>query len=157
MNSEYRDIIRNHQKSAPVHVVPLAQELGLSVYKIDSFPDDLSGMIKKESDNKYSIYVNGNHHIHRRRFTIAHEIAHFLLHKNHIGDGIVDNAMYRSGLSSALESQANAMAADILMPWHLLNQEDTKSGFAIPLLAIKFLVSEASMAIRLGVPVEPYY
>src|SRR3546814_3829002 len=29
-----------------------------------------------------------------------------------------DDAMYRSNLSSAVEVQANRMAADILMPWH---------------------------------------
>lgn len=90
----------------------------------------------------------------RRRFSIAHEIAHFALHRNLIGDGITDDAMYRSNLSSAVEVQANRMAADILMPWHLI-REATESGVnTVEALAKHFDVSKSTMAIQLGVPYE---
>ena len=56
----------------------------------------------------------------RRRFTIAHEIAHFLLHRDKIGDQLSDDAMYRSSLSSDDERAANRLAADILMPMGLI-------------------------------------
>ena len=151
MNDEQLQTIRNHQGAAAVDVVPIAIDLGLQVYKVAAFPDDLCGMIRKEEEEKYAIHVNDSHHVHRRRFTIAHEIAHFLLHKELIGDGLVDDAMYRSGLGSSLESEANRLAADILMPWHLLNLPEY-DHMSIKQKADAFMVSEASMAIRLGVP-----
>lgn len=151
MNSAQREIIRRHQNSAPVQMVPLANELGIQVYKVDSFPDGLSGMIRKEEDGGYAIYVNSTHHLNRRRFTMAHEIAHFLLHKDLIGDGIVDDALYRSGLGSTVEYEANQLAADILMPWHLLNSKEYE-GLSVSELASVFEVSPASMGIRLKVP-----
>src|SRR3546814_3235070 len=72
-------------------------------------------MIRKDAErggeSGFAIYVNGSHPRVRRRFSIAHEIAHFALHRNLIGDGVTDDAMYRSNLSSAVEVQANRMAA----------------------------------------------
>jgi len=143
-------IIDDHQESAPVPVVMLAKALGLSVFTLDTFPDDVSGMIKKE-DGSYSIYVNSTHHSNRRRFTIAHEIAHYILHKEYIGDGIVDDALYRSGLGTIMETEANAFAAEILMPFHLLSQESLPDRTVNDLAEI-FKVSTASMGIRLGEP-----
>src|SRR3546814_8751462 len=88
-------------------------------------------MIRKDAErggeSGFAIYVNGSHPRVRRRFSIAHEIAHFALHRNLIGDGVTDDAMYRSNLSSAVEVQANRMAADILMPWHLIRSEEHTS------------------------------
>src|SRR3546814_9683341 len=87
-------------------------------------------MIRKDAErggeSGFAIYVNGSHPRVRRRFSIAHEIAHFALHRNLIGDGVTDDAMYRSNLSSAVEVQANRMAADILMPWHLIREATDK-------------------------------
>src|SRR3546814_18529596 len=71
----------------------------------------------------------------RRRFSIAHEIAYFALHRNLIGDGVTDDAMYRSNLSSAVEVQANRMAAGILMPWHLIREATDKGIDTVERLA----------------------
>ena len=148
------DLIKSHQKSAPVKVVPIAEELGLKVFRASDWDKNLSGMIKKMGEGKYNIYVNASHHILRRQFTIAHEIAHFILHRGEIGDGVVDDALYRSGLSNKQEAQANRLAAQILMPWHLLEKEINSGINDFEELARKFNVSKSSMSIRLGVPFE---
>lgn len=153
-----QEIIRRHQSSAPVQVVPIAEDMGIKVYRQTGWPDTLSGMICRDKQrgghSGYAIFVNASHAETRRRFTIAHEIAHFALHRSLIGDGIKDDALYRSGLSSAVEAQANALAADILMPWHLVNAEIAKGNDTVPLLASVFKVSRSSMSIRMGVPYE---
>jgi Zn-dependent peptidase ImmA (M78 family) len=90
----------------------------------------------------------------RQRFTVAHEIAHAVLHPDMIGDGITDDAMWRSGLPETAEYQANRMAADILMPAHLIREkvEKVQSGLWTPAtLAREFEVSNQSMEIRLKV------
>ncbi|MEP2828674.1 ImmA/IrrE family metallo-endopeptidase [Parvibaculum sp.] len=149
--------IRRHQMTAPIQVIPIANALGLKVYYVD-WQDNMSGRIERNErlggDSGYAIFVNKNHPPNRRRFTIAHEIAHFVLHRDQIGDGVYDDAMYRSGLPQRTEFEANRLAADILMPWHLIN-EATEDGLStVEGLAKKFEVSNSSMSIRLGVPYE---
>ncbi len=147
--------IRRHQQSWPVDVLTIARELKIKVFK-SAGEVSLSGKIVKDAsyggDSGYAIFVNANHTKLRQRFTIAHEIAHFILHKDLIGDGLVDDALYRSGLSNKEEIAANKLAADILMPWHLINLAMSQGYETVPALADIFMVSESAMAIRLGVP-----
>lgn len=138
---------------APVKVIALAHKLGLKVYKAP-WPDDISGKIQRDAtrggSSGFAIFVNGGHHENRRRFTIAHEIAHYVLHEQKIGDGVFDDALYRSGLSDRAEVEANRLAADILMPRPLLNRYRARFGDDAKRLAEVFEVSEQAMAIRLG-------
>jgi len=155
---DYDAIILRHQSEAPVHVVPIARDMGLEVYRVTNWPDDISGMIKRDGarggESGYAIFVNARHSETRRRFTIAHEIAHFALHGDLIGDGLEDDALYRSGLSGTIETQANKYAADILMPWKLINEAVSRGHDSVADLARLFNVSPAAMSIRLGVPYE---
>lgn len=153
---EAGNIIKKHQTKAPVQVIPIAKELGLNVYKIENWDDNLSGKLQKDecSPSKFSIYVNANHSETRKRFTIAHEIAHYVLHRNLIEEEVVDDALYRSGLSNSIEASANKMAAEILMPWYLIDRTIEKGINTIQALAQTFQVSNSAMSIRLGVPVE---
>lgn len=155
--NEYMEIIRSHQQKAPVEMVPLANALGLKVYKTTAWDKDgLSGAIIKDSDkggeSGYASFINAKHAETRRRFTIAHEAAHLILHRDLIGDGITDDALWRSDLSNKVEAEANRLAADILMPWHLINDLMEKGYNTLPELARELNVSESAMAIRLGVP-----
>lgn len=145
---------RHHAGDLPIQMVDFASDLGIDVYRVPGWPNDLSGMIKRspDTDSGFAIYVNAEHPVVRRRFTIAHECAHAMLHPELIGDGIVDDALYRSGLSNRIEAQANRLAADILMPRSRLNQLIEGGMTSVSELATTFWVSEQSMAIRLGVP-----
>ena len=156
--AESMRIIEKHQQTAPVIVTAVARDLGLEVYNTNEWTDDISGMIRRDKEqggpSGYAIYVNGRHRENRRRFTIAHEIAHFILHREYIGDGITDDALYRSALSSRMEAQANQLAADILIPWGLLNAATAKGIKDVRALASYFNVSPSAMSVRLGVPYE---
>mgnify|MGYP001304289610 CR=1 FL=1 len=158
ITEQQKSIIKKHQNSFPVEMIPLAHDFGLKVYNVSGWPDDLSGMIKlnkKDANNpRYEIYVNKNHAATRRRFTIAHEISHFLLHKDLIGDGIVDDGLYRSKLPGSIETEANRLAADLLMPWGLINQAMSIGYNTVQELANALNVSPSAMSIRLGVPFE---
>lgn len=146
-------IINDHIENSflPIKVVPLAKALGINVYGAD-WPNDISGKIQKEvgrgGGSDFAIYVNKNHPQTRRRFTVAHEIAHYVLHEDEIGDGIFDDALYRSGLSDRIEVQANNLAADILMPERAVKQSYKKITDVAD-LAQKFNVSTQAMSIRL--------
>lgn len=146
INKEDIKIIKDNQKSCPVRITAITEEYGIDVYN-SSMSRNISGAIIKEGD-KYVIYVNDKHPKNRQRFTIAHEIAHYILHKEKIGDNLTDNAMYRSKLSNVFERQANILASEILMPVNFVMQfiEENKS---VSEMASLFKVSEGAMRIRL--------
>lgn len=152
-SSQSMEIIRRHQKSAPVHVVPIAEAFGLAVYRATNWPDATSGMIVRDTarggSSGFAIYVNAVHSEVRRRFTIAHEIAHFALHRDLIGDGITEDALYRSGFSDAVEREANGLAAEILMPKQLVRETFNSGIRSAAKLAEKFNVSLQAMEFRL--------
>lgn len=153
-------IIAKHQTHAPVDVVAIAADLGINVWETKSFPSDISGKIFRDPVNGgrptgFSILVNANHSLPRKRFTIAHEIAHFILHKNRLESGeLIDDAMYRSGVTDREETGANRFAADILMPYSLIRSL-IKAGIRTPeQLASALQVSLPAMKIRLGLPLQ---
>lgn len=156
--SKQKRIIQEHHTEHrwPVQMVPLAERLGLSVYRRSDWPDNISGRIFKSAElggsSGHAIEVNAKHSPVRRRFTIAHEIAHFILHPNLIGDTLYEDGLYRSGLSNGIEAQANRLAQRILMPDHLVVDALAEVGSDPKALARAFEVSEAAMRIKLGLP-----
>ena len=145
--------IREHQNEFPVKVGAIAKAFEIIVKK-STLAAGISGEIK-EVDDICTIRINRHDVKARQRFTLAHEIAHFLLHKDKIGDGITDDILYRSRLSDELEAQANKLAADIIMPWvliqeRLVNYTDLKVEQKIERLAEEAEVSTTAIKIRLG-------
>ena len=62
--------------------------------------------------------------------------------------------LYRSGLSDPIEREANRKAADILMPWRLVDEAIVGGCDTVEGLARAFEVSRSAMSNRLGVPFE---
>lgn len=151
---EIDKLVQEYQESAPVKVFSLARAMKIDLRKSSGLGDQISGLIRKNSDSSYTIVTNATHSTARRRFTVAHEIAHYALHRDLIGDGVTDDVLYRSGLSGQEERQANNYAANLLMPWHLIIPELEKGINSIGELAEKFKVSKTAMSIRLGIPWE---
>ena len=146
--------IRAYQDAPPIDVHTMATDLGLRVWEFSDMSDTMSGKLYRDetSPKGWSIGVNTNSSSTRKRFTIAHEIAHFLLHKDYLGDGVFDDTFYRSEhLSGGQETEANRFAADILMPYHLIQGVASRTP-GIEELANRFGVSKQAMSIRLGIP-----
>jgi len=155
--NEIFDAISYFKSSAPVDVEGLALALQLKVDR-QNLSNEICGIIKKK-DDKYLIIVNQNHPLTRQRFTIAHEIGHFVYHRSKIGDGIVDNALYRQvpyngiinyEINARDEQSANNFAANLLMPEHLIESiKNEYNGYDINKLAEKLNVSIQAIKIRL--------
>lgn len=151
-----REIIEPLLKEVPVKIATIARQLGIEV-KAATLKPKISGQIQKSETSKsgYRIRVNRHEAATRQRFTIAHEIGHYLLHRDAIGDGIEDTILYRSNLSDRREAEANRMAAELLMPREaILEYLRAYGGKATrevaKLMAEKFEVSEDAMSVRLG-------
>ncbi|MEO0625256.1 MAG: ImmA/IrrE family metallo-endopeptidase [Pseudomonadota bacterium] len=152
--------ISEAQRLAPVDVIRLAEDLGVRVN--ETFLDgEISGELVRNSNGGFEINVNASHAPTRQRFTVAHELGHFLQHRDLIGDGLDDDRAYRSTQSGRYfntrigprqETQANQFAASLLMPSHLIERLRNE-GLDRREMAARLGVSEHAMAIRLG---EPY-
>ena len=105
----------------PVDVDSIATLMDLVVLEAD-FQDNISGMIKREEVRgqcKPVIFVNQNHHLNRQRFTIAHELGHYVKRKAEGRDlgQYVDHRDIDSSLGANDDERwANAFAAELLMP-----------------------------------------
>jgi Zn-dependent peptidase ImmA (M78 family) len=116
-------LIQASQTDHRIDVVGLAKKLGLSVYSLD-MPDDQCGDIKKDPEtDKFFIEINRNHPVTRQRFTIAHEIAHFVKHPKVLEQkGQLDrNNTFKDEAEIRREDEADEEAAAILMPEYLVD------------------------------------
>jgi len=142
----------------PVPLELVAHRLGFAVKKVP-LGDEISGVLVV-ADGKGHIGVNSEQAPVRQRFTIAHEIGHFLLHRE---DSVlfIDKTYvaFRDSESAKgedrAEIQANQFAAALLMPGALLQRElndqlvDLAATDIIDKMAGRFGVSVQSMTFRL--------
>ncbi len=146
------EVIARHQAELPVDVEALARDFGIDLRYVDFGTLDIAGKLERRErapgDYAYMILVNRRHGERRKRFTIAHEIAHYVLHRHLMEDEIVDDTMYRSNLRNEYEREADSFAADILLPPSVVKREYRKNPALHP-LAETFNVSEAALRIRL--------
>ena len=100
--------------------------------------------------------------VERRRFTLAHEIGHWVCH---CGEGRTSSresihcrpADPAASAEPLLEHEANNFAASLLMPEGAVRSA-AKSGLDVPEAASHFMVSEIAMEWRffnLGITDEP--
>lgn len=156
---KFIDIVKEHI-GPPVDVDAIVAKIpNLDLDNSVELDDRISGQLERIDGKRFRISVNGTHAEVRRRFTLAHELGHFLLHRELLGDGVDDNKAFRSDLEignfknanikKSHEVEANRFAAQLLMPKKILI-ENTKTCSSIEELASKFGVSTHAMAIRLS-------
>lgn len=145
---------------APVPVDRIAKAMGINV-RYTPFDDGLSGMAFIRDEQRV-IAVNALHHPNRQRFTLAHELAHHVLHDDKLrgGDIHVDKViLHRDDLATKGtdrdEIAANAFASELLIPEFLLSQEshgviDLLDETALAALAKRFKVSMAALQFRIA-------
>ncbi len=152
-----------YQPKPPIDVLKIADKNNISVVIDKSAPEDISGFIT--TNNKTTVIgINGEHDKKRQRFTIAHELGHFLLghinsEETHVDKKIVIRFRNNSSSSGELveEVEANLFAAELLMPTEMIYKKiATNKAFEledlserIASLAKEFNVSEQAMMIRL--------
>ena len=157
IEQKFKDIIIEETSVSdnipPVNVERIAHRVGIPVY-LEKLDWDISGKITKdlEKEQGYYITINSSQPPNRQRFTLGHELAHYFLHREKIGDGITDDSLYRSaGISNLEDVEANRFSAKLLMPLELiLHIKETNND--LQYIADKLRVSENALYIRLGIP-----
>jgi len=138
----------------PVDVDGICKSLDITIHVTDlseiekTHKGDISGALISTPDYN-TILVNDTDPYVRQRFTIAHELAHYVLHHRPDGDNDGVFISFR-GASNAIERAANRFAADLLMPRNILRKHHAEK--TLPLLwtlAEEFNVSRAAMRYQL--------
>jgi Zn-dependent peptidase ImmA (M78 family) len=158
-----RKILSDCQVDAPpIDVLKIAKNYNAKV-QFGVLPDDISGFVYSKGD-QLVIGVNVKHPPVRQRFTIAHELGHYLL--NHLRNDVVHvdrnfSFRFRDAESGKGEFKdeiyANAFAASLLMPHKFLEKDLARSkpldyiqSNHVARLAQKYKVSTQALTIRLG-------
>jgi Zn-dependent peptidase ImmA (M78 family) len=113
----------------PVNIVEKIKEQNIELNELCyDLHDEVLGEIKKEN-GKYKINIQGYDFSYRRRFTMAHELGHYILHKDlldeeGLDDGLSYETMYRKNakISSQHEIKANQYAIELLVPKQLIER-----------------------------------
>jgi IrrE N-terminal-like domain len=106
----------------PVNPVQIAKDKGFDV-KFVRFTDGYEGVSGFFDPEDGTIFVNKDEAPLRQTFTVAHELAHALLHKDWAGSEsyrVFWRDMSRN-VDDPHEKEANAFAAHLLVPRHFLD------------------------------------
>lgn len=158
MEQSELSIVSRHMETAPVDLQAIFSDLGIEYQEL-WMDDGASGSITRKGDS-FAVVVNALESMNRKRFTAAHELAHYLLHRDLMQ--IDGDRMHRhtdklygapednpaSPFTRQHEIQANRLAAQIVMPAPLVREKFDESQ-DVGQLAAAFGVSKAAMEIRL--------
>jgi predicted transcriptional regulator len=129
----------------PVSLRDVVSTLNLEVVQAAGEPFASEAALRPVGDG-HAIVVRGASGEHRRRFTVAHGIGHFVLHPRRLtperGGGV--NAAWQ-----AQEREADQFAAELLMPERLVREAVVRHGLDVGRLADRFDVSRKAMQVRL--------
>jgi len=153
-------------KSPPVPVDLLIRRQGIEIVR-KNLDDDTSGFVYVDPKTDDAVIgLNVSHSKTRQRFTLAHELGHFMMHKSSGGHLHVDDRDFfvrfrtkhsREGLDIQ-EIEANAFAAELLMPTRFLEQDvkQIKDGVSVSeeksirIMANRYGVSLQALLFRLA-------
>lgn len=106
-------------------VAALAKEISKTYFPDDPIAEVVStdledcegALLPSTSRKRWGIYVNQNGSPRRRRFTAAHELGHYLIHRKKYPDGLrCDEAAVDGRNGVEIEREANEFASTLLMP-----------------------------------------
>jgi len=151
----------NGIESAPVEADKIAIGLGIKI-QYEHVEEEISGFLLRDlSRDKAIIGVNTKHHSNRIRFTIAHELGHFLLHEHeklHVDKRFMIQLRDEKSSKGEFEDEkeANLFAAELLMPVDFIQADlenvsefDLEEDNFIRDLADRYKVSSQAMTFRL--------
>ncbi|MDR1324239.1 MAG: ImmA/IrrE family metallo-endopeptidase [Candidatus Margulisbacteria bacterium] len=124
------------------------------IFRIKLVEQDLgksaSGFLEKIGD-QWFIYVNKYENESRKRFTIAHELGHFIYHSDEYSTNDTskrDQVFFRDENTNPMEQQANDFASKLLMPEGIFYKYIQAGDNTISKLADKFQLSTAAVKYR---------
>jgi Zn-dependent peptidase ImmA (M78 family) len=160
ITEQQRQFLRDFCLQEGGEIISLANQLGIKVFAEELWPYE-SGFLEYAptcgSASNYRIVVNSRHPVERQRFTVAHEMGHFLLHhedddfttRSEVSHRSDDFFEYLDADDPVQEREANGLAAALLMPPNLFRPAFFELLGDARALATRFGVSEVAVKGRI--------
>ncbi len=132
-------------QTAPLDVESLIQVLDIELKK-EPLDRETSGMLQF-IDSQWTITVNSLHHYTRQRFTMAHELAHYILHRDSNSE-FTDAILLRNGNRTPMEYEADDFAGELLMPSDMFLSFIKEEAKSVESIAAHFEVSPLAVRFR---------
>ena len=133
--------------SFPVDIKKLIKKFNINIIEED-MEYGMSGYIEKRADG-WKIGINKYDSLTRQRFTLAHELGHYILHRDKIiGEKHEDYILLRDNEYTPMEREANEFAAGLLMPEKQFRKCIQEGITKVKDLAEKFNVSVNAIKYR---------
>lgn len=147
IDEQAEDLARRCSYSPGDEVLPIVKKMGgLIEYKnFLEWEKTHDGSILVDGPENFTIFLSNFHGPLRNRFTIMHEIGHYVLHSES-GRKKIKAARFGDSL---VEREANQFAASFLMPKEKFLAEWNKNN-SLTHLTSKFLVSLTAARVRLS-------
>ena len=138
-------------KEPPVDLVRILKAHGIQYEEVEGFPDSVDALIIEDGTKVYAA-VNAGQHLHRRRFSLAHELGHYFLHR----DGVTQDSVSidnppaeETGVDTKApaEIEADLFAGELLVPLEMLKAH---VSLDIPAISKVFVVSEQVVSIAIS-------
>lgn len=111
--------------------------------------DGIDAYIKEISSGAFEIGVNSKHSATRQKFSMAHEFAHYQLHRGNLASlAEGERILHRSDERNSIEYQANNFAAGLLMPEDIFRSEVRNAQGDITTISERFGVSQLAVRYR---------
>ena len=156
-------LMKNQVNKPPIDVEDIARKLNIIVVRRPyTAKNQLAAMLIREA-GKVIIALNGDHDKQKQRFSIAHEIGHYMLHP--VEKLVVDREFavnFRDSKSSIgkhiQEIEANRFASNLLIPEKFLindlrsylMEDNVDKNKISRKLSKKYVVSPLTMNIRIN-------
>ncbi|MEG0334582.1 MAG: ImmA/IrrE family metallo-endopeptidase [Akkermansia sp.] len=136
----------NNITRLPIDLAKLASILGIKIMGTHLI-ETISGVLKKDPAGVWTVLYNQGQSYARSRFTIAHELAHFCLHRGN-RDNFEDDVFFRTESADWMEKEANRFAGELLMPKDEFKRAVDEGVTDIDKLAERFAVSTYAVRVR---------
>lgn len=139
----------------PVDVISIAKNYGIKAYSAE-LNNEVSGAIKyDDKSKKFEIIVNKNNPGVRQRFTIAHELGHYFLHRDILKNSDIHiDTLYRVVTQMDHQTKEQEKEVDYFAGALLMNRkviEKLIENYSIEEMAQIFDVSYSAMTVRLDI------
>lgn len=153
-------LAENKIKAPPVDLLLILSAHGIGYEEVEDFPDTVDALFIEDGGRVYAA-LNARQHLHRRRFSLAHELGHYFLHRSGMPEDpvTIDNPPGGEDeigfpTKSPAEAEADLFAGELLVPFEMLKAHVSKG---IPELAKLFMVSDQVISIAISRHMKALY
>ena len=110
-------LVESKVKAPPVDLLQILTAHGIQYEEVEDFPDTVDALIVEDGPKTYAA-VNANQHLHRQRFSLAHELGHYFMHRQGMPeeDITIDNPPsdeMGTATKSPAETEADLFAGEL--------------------------------------------